>query len=81
MLQDPALAIHPPILYLGYGMIAVLYCFIAALLFEIKIAKGDLKLIYRISRYAFGYFTLGIALGSWWAYRELGWEVIGSGIL
>ncbi|MEX0900038.1 MAG: heme lyase CcmF/NrfE family subunit [Gammaproteobacteria bacterium] len=73
LLQDPALAIHPPLLYMGYVGLAVPYAFaVAALL------GGRLDAVWaRWSRpwttAAWLFLTVGITLGSWWAYYELGW--------
>ncbi|OGO92567.1 MAG: c-type cytochrome biogenesis protein CcmF [Coxiella sp. RIFCSPHIGHO2_12_FULL_44_14] len=73
LLQDPGLVLHPPILYMGYvGFSVVFACAIAAL------AAGRLNAEWaRWSRpwttLAWCFLTLGIVLGSWWAYRELGW--------
>ena len=73
LLQDPGLIIHPPMLYAGYVGFSVAFGFaIAALL------GGDLDIVWaRWSRpwtiVAWSFLTLGIALGSWWAYYELGW--------
>ena len=73
VLQDPALAIHPPMLYLGYVGFVISFSFITAYLFH-----GDFKLdweqdIKNWSLVAWIFLTIGIALGSWWAYYELGW--------
>jgi cytochrome c-type biogenesis protein CcmF len=73
LLQDPGLAIHPPMLYIGYVGFSVAFAFaIAAML------SGDLDR--RWARWtrpwttsAWMFLTVGIALGSWWAYYELGW--------
>ena len=73
LLQDPGLAIHPPMLYIGYVGFSVAFAFaIAAML------SGDLD--QRWARWtrpwttsAWLFLTIGIALGSWWAYYELGW--------
>ena len=73
LLQDPGLIIHPPVLYMGYVGFSVAFSFaIAALL------AGNLDTTWaRWSRpwtlLAWIFLTLGIALGSWWAYYELGW--------
>ncbi len=73
LLQDPGLIIHPPMLYMGYVGFSVAFGFaIAALL------GGNLDVIWaRWSRpwtiIAWAFLTVGIALGSWWAYYELGW--------
>ena len=73
VLQDPALAIHPPMLYLGYVGFVISFSFITAYLFH-----GNFKLdweqdIKNWSLVAWIFLTIGIALGSWWAYYELGW--------
>jgi cytochrome c-type biogenesis protein CcmF len=73
LLQDPGLIIHPPMLYMGYVGFSVAFGFaIAALL------GGRLDIVWaRWSRpwtiVAWSFLTIGIALGSWWAYYELGW--------
>ncbi|MCY4641653.1 MAG: heme lyase CcmF/NrfE family subunit [Gammaproteobacteria bacterium] len=73
LLQDPGLVIHPPMLYMGYVGFSVAFAFaIAALL------GGKLDSVWaRWSRpwviFAWVFLTLGITLGSWWAYHELGW--------
>ena len=73
VLQDPALAIHPPMLYLGYVGFVISFSFITAYLlngnFELQWEK-DIK---NWSFVAWIFLTIGIALGSWWAYYELGW--------
>jgi len=73
LLQDPGLIIHPPMLYMGYVGFSVAFAFaVAALL------GGQLDAVWaRWSRpwttVAWLFLTIGIALGSWWAYYELGW--------
>lgn len=69
MLQDPALAIHPPMLYLGYVGFSVPFCWILTLL----IHQTHSKDFYRWSLFAWTCLTTGILLGSFWAYYELGW--------
>jgi len=73
ILQDIGLALHPPMLYLGYlGFSLVFSITIGALIakdFNEKVIKSLRYLVY----FSFIILTLGIALGSWWAYRELGW--------
>ena len=73
VLQDPALAIHPPMLYLGYVGFVISFSFITAYLlngdFELEWEQG----IKNWSFVAWIFLTIGIALGSWWAYYELGW--------
>ena len=73
ILQDPALAIHPPMLYLGYVGFVIAFSYITAYLFN-----GDFELqweqdIKNWSFVAWIFLTIGITLGSWWAYYELGW--------
>jgi cytochrome c-type biogenesis protein CcmF len=73
VLQDPALAIHPPMLYLGYVGFVISFSFITAYLLN-----GDFELqweqdIRNWSFVAWIFLTIGITLGSWWAYYELGW--------
>ena len=73
VLQDFGLIIHPPMLYMGYVGMVVPFAFCMAALWE-----GRLDAVWtRWSRpwalAAWGFLTLGIALGSWWAYYELGW--------
>jgi cytochrome c-type biogenesis protein CcmF len=73
VLQDPALAIHPPTLYLGY--VGFVIAFANAISFLLNGDKNiiweDSVRIWSISAWVF--LTVGIALGSWWAYYELGW--------
>ncbi|WP_296202435.1 heme lyase CcmF/NrfE family subunit [Psychrobacter sp. UBA3962] len=73
LLQDPGLIFHPPMLYMGYVGMAIPFAFCMAALWA-----GRLDAVWtRWSRpwalAAWGFLTLGIALGSWWAYYELGW--------
>lgn len=73
LLQDPGLIFHPPMLYMGYVGMAVPFAFCMAALWA-----GRLDAVWtRWSRpwtvAAWGFLTLGIAIGSWWAYYELGW--------
>lgn len=73
ILQDVALAIHPPILFTSYSLLAIIYCQALVILSrkeDIPSIKKEMRLI--IS-FAFSLSTFAIALGSWWAYRELGW--------
>ena len=73
VLQDPALALHPPILYLGYvGFVIPFACSISYLLHGDPNLNWEL-LVRKWSVMAWIFLTLGIALGSWWAYYELGW--------
>ena len=73
VLQDPALAIHPPTLYLGYvGFVIPFACALAFLINGNTEIKWE-ELVRKWSVSAWIYLTLGITLGSWWAYYELGW--------
>ena len=90
VLQDVGLALHPPLLYLGYVGCSALFAIAAACGFSILFGFGNDKLgsstvrIKEISAYirtamrpwalfSWGFLTIGITLGSWWAYREVGW--------
>ncbi len=73
VLQDPLLAIHPPMLYLGYVGFVIAFGQSIAFLVE---GKSEIKWEKQVrfwSLIAWSFLTLGIALGSWWAYYELGW--------
>jgi len=73
LLQDPALAYHPPFLYLGYVGFSMTFSFsIAALLGE-KINQDWARWVKPWTLAAWSFLTIGIAMGSWWAYYELGW--------
>ena len=74
LLQDPGFLIHPPCLYLGYVAMSMPCIVALSVLLTGKIPDG--KSVGRIkiwSLWAWTWLTLGIVLGSWWAYRELGW--------
>ena len=73
VLQDKALSIHPPLLYMGYVTYVTIY--VNAILLLLKPADKQiiLKNSLRMSSFALLVLTAGIGLGSWWAYRELGW--------
>ena len=73
LLQDPALSIHPPMLYLGYVGYSFVFALAAAGLMEARVDSVWAKEARRWSLAAFIPLTLGIALGSYWAYYELGW--------
>ncbi|WP_291201935.1 heme lyase CcmF/NrfE family subunit [Hyphomonas sp.] len=73
LLQDPALAIHPPMLYLGYVGYSFIFALAAAGLMEGRIDRVWAKEVRIWSLAAFAPLTFGIALGSYWAYYELGW--------
>ncbi|MBE9603907.1 heme lyase CcmF/NrfE family subunit [Acetobacteraceae bacterium H6797] len=73
ILQDPALAFHPPLLYLGYVGYAVTFAFAVAALIEGRVDAAWGRWVRPWALGAWCFLTLGIALGSWWAYYELGW--------
>ena len=73
ILQDFGLAIHPPFLYLGYVGLSVTFSFSIAALLVGKVDTIWVKWVRPWTLIAWVFLTIGIALGSWWAYRELGW--------
>ncbi len=73
LLQDIGLIIHPPILYMGYVGMAVPFALALAGLVSGQINADWARRTKPWAMTAFGFLTLGIGLGSWWAYRELGW--------
>ncbi len=73
LLQDPGLAFHPPILYIGYVGFAVPFAFAVAALLEGRIDAAWGRWVRPWALAAWCFLTGGIALGSWWAYYELGW--------
>ena len=73
ILQDPGLAFHPPMLYLGYVGLSVGFAFAVAALIEGRADALWARLARRWVLIAWSALTAGIALGSWWAYYELGW--------
>ncbi|MGL1959525.1 MAG: heme lyase CcmF/NrfE family subunit [Colwellia sp.] len=73
LLQDVGLIIHPPLLYLGYVGFAVAFAFAVAALMSGKMDAAWARWSRPWTVAAWGFLTLGIALGSWWAYYELGW--------
>ena len=73
LLQDPALAFHPPMLYLGYVGYSFVFALAAAGLIEGRIDRNWAKAARPWAMAAFVPLTLGILLGSYWAYYELGW--------
>jgi len=73
LLQDPGLAFHPPFLYLGYVGFAVAFAFAIAALIEGRVDAAWGRWVRPWTLAAWIALTLGIALGSWWAYYELGW--------
>jgi cytochrome c-type biogenesis protein CcmF len=73
LLQDPGLIIHPPMLYMGYVGFAVPFAFAIAALVRGRLTPGWARWARPWALTAWLFLTLGIALGSWWAYYELGW--------
>ena len=73
LLQDPGLAFHPPILYCGYVGFAIPFAFAVAALLEGRIDAAWGRWVRPWALVSWCFLTGGIALGSWWAYYELGW--------
>ena len=73
LLQDPGLAIHPPMLYMGYVGMSVAFAFAVAAMIGGKLDAAWARWSRPWTNVAWVFLTIGIALGSWWAYYELGW--------
>ena len=73
LLQDPGLAFHPPFLYLGYVGLSMAFSFAIAALIEGRVDAAWARWVRPWTLAAWLFLTIGIALGSWWAYYELGW--------
>lgn len=73
LLQDPGLAFHPPFLYLGYVGLSMSFSFAVAALIEGRVDAAWARWVRPWTLAAWMFLTVGIALGSWWAYYELGW--------
>ena len=73
LLQDPGLAFHPPFLYLGYVGFSMAFSFAIAALIEGRVDPAWARWVRPWTLVAWTSLTIGIALGSWWAYYELGW--------
>ena len=73
LLQDPGLAIHPPMLYLGYVGFSIAFSFAIAALIEGRVDAAWARWVRPWTLAAWIFLTGGITLGSWWAYYELGW--------
>ncbi len=74
LLQNhPLMAIHPPMLYLGYVGFTVPFAFAVAALVTGRLGEGWLVETRRFTLFAWGFLTLGIVLGAWWSYEVLGW--------
>ena len=72
-LQDPALAFHPPMLYLGYVGFSVVFSFAVAALIEGRLDRAWARWVRPWVLLAWSFLTVGITLGAFWAYYELGW--------
>jgi cytochrome c-type biogenesis protein CcmF len=73
LLQDPGLAFHPPFLYLGYVGFSVAFSFSIAALIEGRVDAAWARWVRPWTLAAWCFLTIGIAMGAWWAYYELGW--------
>ena len=74
LLQNhPLMAIHPPMLYLGYVGFTIPFCFAIASLVTGRVGEGWLADTRRASLFAWGFLSVGILLGAWWSYEVLGW--------
>jgi cytochrome c-type biogenesis protein CcmF len=73
ILQDPALAFHPPFLYAGYVGLSISFSFAVAALLEGKVDAAWARWVRPWTLLSWAMLTIGIAMGSWWAYYELGW--------
>ncbi|MEM6413596.1 MAG: heme lyase CcmF/NrfE family subunit [Pseudomonadota bacterium] len=73
LLQDPGLTLHPPFLYLGYVGFSIVFAFAAAGLIEGRIDEAWAKRVRPWATGSWTFLTIGIGLGAWWAYYELGW--------
>jgi cytochrome c-type biogenesis protein CcmF len=73
LLQDPGLAFHPPFLYFGYVGLSMAYSFAIAALIEGRVDAAWARWVRPWTLLAWVFLTIGIALGSFWAYYELGW--------
>jgi cytochrome c-type biogenesis protein CcmF len=73
LLQDPGLAYHPPILYTGYVGFAVAFAFAVAAMLSGDLDRTWARWTRPWTTWAWAFLSVGIALGSWWSYYELGW--------
>ncbi|MFZ2649133.1 MAG: heme lyase CcmF/NrfE family subunit [Burkholderiaceae bacterium] len=73
LLQDPGMVIHPPLLYMGYVGFSVAFAFAIAALIGGNLDATWARWTRPWTTIAWAFLTIGIALGSWWAYYELGW--------
>jgi len=73
LLQDPAMVLHPPTLYMGYVGFSIPFCFAMAALFSGRLGEEWIKITQRWTLFAWLCLTTGILMGGYWAYYELGW--------
>jgi cytochrome c-type biogenesis protein CcmF len=73
ILQDPALAFHPPFLYTGYVGLSIAFSFALSALIDGRVDAAWARWVRPWTLAAWMFLTIGIAMGSWWAYYELGW--------
>lgn len=73
LLQDPGMIFHPPLLYMGYVGMSLIFAFAIAALLSGRLDASWARWCRPWAIVAWVFLTLGIALGSWWAYYELGW--------
>jgi cytochrome c-type biogenesis protein CcmF len=73
LLQDPAMVVHPPMLYMGYVGFSVAFAFAISALISGRLDATWARWSRPWTTVAWMFLTVGIALGSWWAYYELGW--------
>lgn len=73
VLQDIGLSLHPPMLYTGYLGFSMVFCIMLSCLINNYFQAEAIRILSNWLYFAFSFLTLGIALGAWWAYRELGW--------
>ncbi|MEL6679798.1 MAG: heme lyase CcmF/NrfE family subunit [Pseudomonadota bacterium] len=73
LLQDPGLAFHPPFLYMGYVGLSMTFSFAVAALIEGRVDPAWARWVRPWALLAWTTLTIGIGMGSWWAYYELGW--------
>lgn len=73
LLQDIGLAIHPPILYLGYITTLTAFAISISALMKHQLSSNLLNIMHKWCLFSWSFLSLGVGLGSWWAYRELGW--------
>ena len=73
LLQDPGLIFHPPLLYMGYVGLSVVFAFAIAAMLGGRLDAAWARWSRPWTNVAWGFLTLGIGVGSWWAYYELGW--------